>query len=268
MESTAAETMLLVVDVGNSQTVVGLWDHGQTLTSARFRSSTQRTVDEWGFWLLRFLQYHHVHPRTIRAVAIASVVPPMVPTMVKMAVQYFGCEPFLVAPGIKTGISILYEDPKAVGPDRIANAVAAYRRYGGPCVVVDLGTATTFDVVSKDGAYLGGVIAPGIEISAEALFQRTARLPRVDISRPPGIIGRNTSQSMQSGIFYGYLGLIERIAQEIEKELPQPVHFIATGGLAPLFHDASPYMQHLEPHLTLEGIALLYQLNRPDSLDS
>lgn len=253
--------MLLVIDVGNTQTVVGCWNGGQITASARFRSVTQRTPDEWGLWLLRFLQHHDISPDSITAIAIASVVPPATRTMIAMCESYFHIQPFIIGPGIKTGMPILYEDPKAVGADRIANAVAAFQLYGGPSVVIDLGTATTFDVISRKGEYLGGVIAPGIEISAEALFQRAARLPRVEITRPESVVGRNTSTSMQSGLYFGYLGLIDRIAEEIKRELGDETHFVATGGLAPLFQNASPYMEIVEPDLTLKGIAMLYMLN-------
>ncbi len=253
--------MLLVIDVGNTQTVVGCWDGSAIVTSARFRSVTERTSDEWGLWIHRFLNHHKIEPASVNAVAMASVVPPTTRIMSLMCQDYFGVTPFIIGPGIRTGMPVLYEDPKAVGADRIANAVAAFRLYGGPCVVIDLGTATTFDVVTRRGEYLGGVIAPGIEISAEALFHRAARLPRVEIQKPPTVVGRNTSASMQSGLYYGYLGLINRIAEEIRQEMGEDTRFVATGGLAPLFQHASPFMEYVEPDLTLLGIAFLFDLN-------
>jgi type III pantothenate kinase len=255
---------LMVIDIGNTQTGIGFWKAGTIVDAYRFQSDRDRTADEWGLWFRWVLQANRGGPDRLRGVAIASVVPPMTDRIVQACQKYLGQTPFVIEPGIRTGMPILYEDPKAVGADRIANAVAAFRELGGPCVVIDLGTATTFDIVSERGEYLGGVIAPGIEISADALFQRAARLPRVEVRRPPGVIGRNTPHAMQAGLFYGYAGLIERIGREIQAVLGKRTQFIATGGLAPLLADTSPYMQRIDPLLTLRGIAYLYEMNQPE----
>ncbi len=257
--------VLMVIDIGNTQTSIGFWKEGTIRDAYRFQSDRDRTADEWGLWFRWVLQGDWGGPDRLRGVALASVVPPMTDRVVQACQKYLGQTPFVIEPGIRTGMPILYEDPKAVGADRIANAVAAFRELGGPCVVIDLGTATTFDIVSERGEYLGGVIAPGIEISADALFQRAARLPRVEVRRPPGVIGRNTPHAMQAGLFYGYAGLIERIAREIQAVLGERTQFIATGGLAPLLADTSPYMQRVDLLLTLRGIAYLYEMNQAES---
>jgi type III pantothenate kinase len=179
-----------------------------------------------------------------------------------MSTKYFGGEPFIVQPGIKTGMPILYEHPQEVGADRIVHSVAGFHLYGGPCIVIDLGTATVFDAISARGEYLGGVIAPGIMISAEALFQRAAKLPRVEIKEPDEVIGRNTVSAIQSGIFFGYLGLIEKIITEMRRELGNDAKTIATGGLAPLIAKRTPQIQHIDPDLILKGLQVLFEMNK------
>ena len=255
-------SLLIAIDIGNTQTTIGFWDGRRVVEGFRLASRRYRTSDEWGIWLAMLLQQRGIDRADCTGIAVASVVPQITAAIVDACRRYFHLDPFLIVPGIKTGMPILYEDPKAVGADRIANAVAAYRELGGPCVVIDLGTATTFDIISARGEYLGGVIAPGIEISLDALFQRTARLPRIEIEKPPGIIGRNTPHAMQAGIYYGALGMIERIAREIQSVLGDATQFIATGGLASVLAHASPYLQRHDPFLTLRGIAYLYTMNR------
>jgi type III pantothenate kinase len=198
----------------------------------------------------------------VSAVIISSVVPPLQGTLEEMGRQYFRVEPMIVGPGIKTGMPVLYESPRDVGADRIVNAVAAFEAYGGPCIVVDFGTATTFDAISARGEYLGGVICPGIGISSEALFQRAAKLPRVDIAQPKAVIGRNTVGSMQAGLFYGYLGLVEGMVARMRAELGGRATVVATGGLAQLLVSGSTSVDHVDPLLTLTGLRILFERNQ------
>ncbi|OGF67369.1 MAG: pantothenate kinase, partial [Candidatus Fischerbacteria bacterium RBG_13_37_8] len=231
------------------------------LHSWRVQTSRNRTSDELGLLLSLLIQSKQVKIEKIEHVAIACVVPPMIRAFKEMSVKYFHQEPFFIEPGIKTGMPILYDNPKEVGADRIVNSVAAYREYGAPIVVVDFGTATTFDVISSRGEYIGGVIAPGIRISSEALFQHAARLPRVEIVYPECVIGKNTIASMQSGLFYGYIGLVNEISSRIVNELNQECTFIGTGGLVELIAPFSKYPMVVDIDLTLKGITILYELN-------
>jgi len=255
-------TSLLAIDIGNSNTVVGLFKNSELAQSWRLTTVQERTSDEHGVLVKNLLALSGYDNLKMDGIAISCVVPPLLPSIRQMSTTYFNCEPFVVQPGIKTGMPILYEHPQEVGADRIVNAVAGFQKYGGPCIVIDLGTATTFDAVSEKGEYLGGIIAPGILISAEALFQRAAKLPRVEIKEPPEVIGRNTVSAIQSGIFYGYLGLIEKIVSLLKEQQGDHTITIATGGLAPLISKRTSSIQHTEPDLILQGLQILYDMNR------
>jgi len=254
--------MLLALDVGNTNTVVGVFE-GQTLLR-HWRLSTRRegTRDEYAMLIKGLFDFAGVDFQRISAVIISSVVPPLEGPLEEMVRHYFKVEPMVVGPGIKTGMPILYESPREVGADRIVNAVAAFEAYGGPCIVVDFGTATTFDAISARGEYLGGAICPGIGISAEALFQHAAKLPRVDVAQPKAIIGRNTVGSMQAGLFYGYLSLVEGVVARMRAELGGRATVIATGGLAQLILTESTAVDHVDPLLTLTGLRILFERNQ------
>ena len=254
--------MLLALDVGNTNIVLGLFS-GKDLRH-HWRLSTRRegTSDEYNLLIEGLFLLEHVQRAEVKAGVISSVVPPLQATLREMVEKNFGVTPLLIEPGIKTGMPILYENPKEVGADRIVNAVAAVERYGKPTIVVDFGTATTFDVISERGEYLGGAIAPGISISAEALFQRAAKLPRIDIARPKEAIGKSTVASMQSGLYYGYLSLVEGMLARIKAEMSVDMIVVATGGLAHLIVGSSPLIDHIDPLLTLEGLRILYERNQ------
>ena len=253
--------MLLVMDVGNTNTVLGVFQGERLDHHWRLASIRDRSVDELGALVRQLFTLRGLTAEAIDAIMIASVVPPLTPSLAGMATQYFGVEALFLEPGVKTGMPILYENPQEVGADRIANGVAAFARYGGPVLVVDFGTATTIDAISSRGEYLGGVIAPGLQISAEALFEKAARLPRVDLRRPERVIGRNTVQSMQSGLFYGYLALLEGLVQRLREEMEAPAQVVATGGLAQVFSDHYSGFDAVDPFLTLEGLRLIHQRN-------
>jgi len=254
--------MLLALDVGNTNTVVGVFE-GQTLLR-HWRLSTRRegTRDEYAMLIKGLFDFAGLDFQRVSAVIISSVVPPLQGPLEEMVRQYFGVEPMVVGPGIKTGMPILYESPRDVGADRIVNAVAAFEAYGGPCIVVDFGTATTFDAISARGEYIGGAICPGIGISAEALFQHAAKLPRVDVTQPKAIIGKNTVGSMQAGLFYGYLSLVEGVVARMRAELGGRATVIATGGLAQLLLAESAAVDHVDPLLTLAGLRILFERNQ------
>ena len=254
--------MLLVMDVGNTNTVLGVYQDERLEHHWRLASLRDRTVDELGVLSRQLFSLTNLDPAAIDAIVIASVVPPLSPALAAMSRSYFGVEPLFVEPGVRTGMPILYENPQEVGADRIANSVAAFARYGGPVLVVDFGTATTIDAVSSRGEYLGGAIAPGVQISSEALFERAARLPRVAIRRPDRVIGRNTVQAMQSGVYFGYLGLIDGLLRRMQEEIGQQAKVVATGGLAPVFADEADRFDAVDPNLTLEGLRLIYVRNR------
>lgn len=251
--------MLLVLDVGNTNTTLGLYEGSNLTHSWRLTSERQRTVDEYGIMCRTLLQLAGLDSKVITDIAVSSVVPPMDFTLRKMAEIYFHLEPLFVDT-TNAGMEVLYDDPNEVGADRVVNAVAAYAKYGGPCVVVDFGTATTFDAISQNGEYLGGVIVPGIQISAEALFQRAARLRRVDIRRPEKVIGTNPTSSMQAGLYYGNVSLVDGVLEKIMEELGS-ARVIATGGLAPLISRGSRLIEAIEPDLTLEGLRIIYERN-------
>ncbi len=253
--------LLLALDVGNTNTVVGLFSGERLRTHWRLTTHAERTADEVGMWLLQLLRWEQVAPGDLAAVAVASVVPPMDPRLKDGVRRYLGLAPFFVEPGIRTGMPLEVDAPHELGADRLCDAVAAFAEHGGPCLVLDFGTAVTWEVVSAEGAYLGGAIAPGPGVTADALSSKTAKLPRVAMAPPPRVIGKGTVDSIQSGLFYGYLGLIEEVTRRILAELG-PAKVIATGGFAEVFAGYTPLIDRVEPDLTLHGLRLLWQLNR------
>ena len=254
--------MLLVIDVGNSNTVLGIYAGTKLKKDWRVGTDKYRTVDEYAMLINDLFSLSGLGFADLSDVIISCVVPPMQDILGKLCRQYLQLTPYVVGPGMKTGMPIQYDNPREVGADRIVNAVAAYEQCRGALIVVDFGTATTFDVISAEGSYQGGAIAPGIGISAEALFDRASKLPRVEFSRPAQIIGKNTVSSMQSGIFFGYVGLVEGIVGRMKKELSETPKVIATGGLAGPIAAATDCIDQVEPFLTLEGLRILYQRNR------
>lgn len=254
--------MLLALDIGNTNTVLGVFEDKKLVTHWRLSTRREGTRDEYAMLIKGLFDFAGLVFERVSAVIISCVVPPLQGPLEEMARQYFGVEPTVVGPGIKTGMPILYESPRDVGADRIVNAVAAFEAYGGPCIVVDFGTATTFDAISARGEYLGGAICPGIGISAEALFQHAAKLPRVDIARPKVIVGKNTVCSMQAGLYYGYLSLVEGVVARMRAELGGRATAIATGGLAQLLLTESTTVDRVDPLLTLTGLRILFERNQ------
>src|SRR5665811_707984 len=268
--------MLLVLDVGNTNTVLGVFgskgepgsnggavddstQYDRLVANWRVATIKTQTVDEYGVLFRNLFAMASLEAKGIRGIMISSVVPPLDSTLREVCERYFRLKPLFVEPGVKTGMPVHYDNPAEVGADRIVNSVAAFEKYGGPCIVVDFGTATTFDVVSRKGEYLGGVITPGIGISADALFRHTARLPRVDVRKPPRVLATNTVNSLQSGLYYGYLGLIDGILERLIAELGGDVKVVATGGLASLIGGGSKYIREVDDLLTLEGLRIIYE---------
>jgi type III pantothenate kinase len=254
--------MLLAIDIGNTNITLGLYPEQEIADAWRLATAHERMPDEYGLQLLGLLEHAECAPEMVDAVVLASVVPPLTGTFVQACRKYLDRSPLVVDAGVKTGVRIRYEDPKSVGADRVADAAAVQHLYGGPACIVDFGTATTFDAVSREGDYLGGAIAPGIGVASEALFQRTAKLPRVDLARPPAAIGRNTVNAIQSGLVFGYVGLVEGMVARFRAELGQDMHVIGTGGLAELIAPETSVIQHLAPWLTLDGLRIIWELNR------
>ncbi len=254
--------MLLALDVGNTNTTIGVFRGKEVLRRFRLTTVRERTVDEWGLHLRQLCEWSQISPEAIRGVVVGSVVPPVDGNLRAAVGTYLQAEPLFVAPGIKSGMPLRVETPLELGADRLCNAVAAYEEYGGPCVVVDFGTASTWDVVSAKGEFVGGVIAPGLEIAAEALFSRAAKLPRIELAAPPLVIGKGTVDSMQAGLVYGYVGLVEGLTKRVLEELGGG-KVIATGGMATVIARHTEIFHAVDDDLTLKGLRLLWERNRP-----
>ena len=257
--------MLLVIDVGNTNIVFGVYKDQDLLYDWRIATDKDRTSDEYGLLFEQIFKYHGLCPKDVENVIISSVVPTLMHTLPAMSIKYFNIDPIVVGPGVKTGMNIKYDNPREVGADRIVNAVAAYEKYGGPLIIVDFGTAITFCAISKEGDYLGGIITPGIKISSEALFLRTAKLPKVEISKPEKVIAKNTINSIQSGLVYGYIGMVDYIIERMIEEMKdngKVETVIATGGFSSLIASESKYINKIDKMLTLEGLRIIYERNK------
>lgn len=253
--------MLMVIDVGNTNIVIGLYKEKKLQCHWRLASDRQKTADEYGLILRQLAHYQGLSLEAIKAVAMASVVPTITQTLTMMLKEQFNCQLLVVGPGVKTGMPIRFDNPREVGADRIVNGVAVYELYGGPAIVVDFGTATTFDAISAEGEYVGGAIAPGIGIATDALFARAAKLPRVELIRPPRVIGKNTVACMQAGIMYGFIGQVEGIVNRMKAEMGGKALVVATGGLAGLISHEVSCIDKVDPLLTLEGLRIVYERN-------
>lgn len=256
--------MLLVIDVGNTNIVLGIYDGDRLLKDWRISTDKSKTTDEYGILVHDLFRLSAIPFEKVTGIIISSVVPSLTGILEKLSLQYFGFTPCVVGPGIKTGMPILYDNPREVGADRIVNAVAGFEKYRCPLIIVDFGTATTFDHVNKKGEYCGGAIAPGLMISMEALFQKASKLPRVELIKPPLLVAKNTVNSMQAGIYYGYVGLVDEIVTRMKAECREKVSVIATGGLAGLIAPESRTIEKIEEYLTLDGLRILYNRNCED----
>ena len=254
--------MLLTIDIGNSNITLGVYEDETLKSHWRLATDHHRMPDEYGITLASLFQHAGIHVNDIHAIALASVVPPLTSTFVQACEQYLGRMPLVVDAGVKTGVRVKYEDPKQVGADRIVDAAAAYKLYGGPACIVDFGTGTTFDAISAEGDYLGGAIAPGIGIAAEALFLSTSKLPKVDLQRPPSVIGKNTVHAVQSGLLFGYVGLVEGMVARIRAELGPQMTVIGTGGLVEIIAKETKAINIVAPWLTLDGLRIVWELNQ------
>jgi type III pantothenate kinase len=259
--------MLLAIDVGNTNIVLGVFDDATLVQSWRLQTLRERTSDELGLLVDGLFAHSRIDRVRVRGVILGSVVPPLTGTMRSMVQRYFGVTALIVEPGVNTLMPILYENPAEVGADRIVNAVAAFEKYGKgkgrPLIVVDFGTATTLDAITAKGEYLGGAICPGVQISADALFQRAARLPRIDVRKPAHVVGRTTVEAMESGLFYGYVGMVEGLVRRMSDELGGHALCVATGGLADVIAPETPLIEHVDPDLTLHGLRIVWERNRP-----
>lgn len=254
--------MIFVLDVGNSNIKCGLFENGTLINSWRMTTRLERTSDEYGIRLIAFFGHVNKRPGDVKRIVISSVIPSINYTLQHMCTMYFDQKPMFVGPGIKTGINILYDNPKELGADRIVGAIAAYHLYGGPCIIVDFGTATTFGAVTSEGDFLGGAICPGIKISTEALTLNTARLPHIELNKPDSIIGKSTITGMQAGIIYGYVGQVDYIIGKFKKELGECAKVIATGGLAQVVSQESKEIDEINGLLTLVGLSRVYEMNK------
>jgi len=259
--------MLLAFDVGNSQTVIGVFQGKELLNNWRIETDTNKSADEYGMLLNQLFEYEKISMSDITDVIISTVVPSLLFTLQHMSVKYYGKKAMVVGPGLKTGLTVKYENPQQVGADRIVNAVAAFTKYGGPVIIIDFGTATTFCAVSDKCEYLGGTIAPGLKISLEALFEKTSKLPRVEIEDPGKVICKNTQESMQSGLVYGHMGMCDYIVAKMKEELRAycktegPIKVVATGGISGMIDSGLECIDHVDKFLTLEGLEIIYEKN-------
>lgn len=254
--------MLLAIDIGNTNVTLGVFDGEKLRVTWRMASDVHQMADEYAASLLTLLQHNSISPTDIKDISMCNVVPPLTTTFVDLSQRYFKATPLIVGAGVKTGVRIRMDNPREVGADRIADAAAAHHLYGGPVITIDLGTTTVFGIVSRDGDYLGGVIATGIATAAEALFTRTAQLPRVDLVRPKNVIGTNTIAAMQSGIIYGYASLVEGMLARIQKEMGEKAKVVATGGYSSLIAKETSVIDEVNPDLTLIGLRLIYEMNK------
>ena len=254
--------MFLAIDIGNTNVTMGVFEGEKIRDTWRLATDIHKMPDEYAATLMNLLQFRKISQADIKEVALCSTVAPLVPIFVEMLEDYFKITPLVIGPGIKTGIRVRMDNPKEVGTDRIVNTVAGFKLYGGPTIIVDLGTATTFDVISKEGDFIGGAIAPGPMTAAEALFSRTAALPRIQFVPPQKAIGTNTITAMQSGIMFGYAGLVEAVVAHIEKELGEKATIVATGGYGAIFAQETNIFKVVNPDITLIGLRMLYQLNK------
>ncbi len=242
--------------------VFGVYDGDELKHHWRMSTNRDQTEDEYGMYIHNLLQFHELTFADFNGIIISSVVPPIMFALEKMCSKYFGLEPIIIGPGIKTGLNIKYENPREVGADRIVNAVSAIDLYGSPLVIVDFGTATTFCYIDEEKGYMGGAIAPGINISTEALYTKASKLPRIEIAKPPQVVGKNTVHAMQAGIFYGYVGQVDEIVRRMKEQAKKPPTVVATGGLAPLIGQESKTIDIIDPFLTLKGLKMIYEKNK------